>query len=152
MNKSFVKFLIASKKKGYAAGDVNIVHEKDKSYSTRGEEGDFSFHDNWFGGEPFGGREVVFYKGKPYWMMVYYGSDTGRAEGLIEFLRKALSQIPEGLPVRGPKELINGDFKYENEAKGTIEQFIGVEKIYFKGEEVFKTNYVGGLVDQREDQ
>lgn len=30
-------------------------------------------NDNFFGGEPYGGREVVFYEEKPVWMMVYYG-------------------------------------------------------------------------------
>ena len=152
MNKGFLKFLIDSKKKGYAAGEVSINREEDNSYSTRGEDKEFSFHDNWFGGEPFGGREVVFYEGKPYWMMVYYGQDTGRAEGLIDFLRKSLSQVSEKLPLRGPQEFEEGDFRYENQVEGNIEKFVGVEKIYYKGEEVFKTNYSGGLVDQRKDQ
>lgn len=152
MNDKFLKFLVSSKKKGYASGENAILRENDKSYSTRGEDGDFSFHDNWFGGEPFGGREVVFYKGDPYWMMTYYGADSGKAEGVIEFLRKALKQIPEEMPVRGPKKFGEGDFSYENNIIGNLESFVGEEKIYYKGNEVFKTNYAGGLVDRRGDQ
>jgi hypothetical protein len=152
MDKKLKDFLIVSKKNGYAAGEANIVSEDDKSYSTRGSSGDFSFHDNWFGGEPFGGREAVLHKGKPYWMMVYYGQDTGKAKGLIDFLRKALSQISEELPLRGPSHFEEGEFRYENIVEGTLEKFVGVEKIFYKGEEVFKTNYAGGLVDRREDQ
>lgn len=103
---------------------------------------------NWFGGEPFGGREVVFYKHKPYWMMAYYGSDSQTDEGTIPFLRKALSQMPEDMPVRGPKELIDGKYRYVNTWLGTLGKFIGEEKIYFEDKEVFKTNYSGGVVDQ----
>lgn len=152
MDKKLKEFLIESKKKGYASGEGAITSESDHSFSTRGKNVDFAFHDNWFGGEPFGGREVVFFKDKPYWMMVYYGQDTGRAKGLIEFLRKSLSQMSEDSPLRGPQHFEEGDFRYENVTDGDIVKFVGVEKIYFKGEEVFKTNYAGGLIDQRSDQ
>lgn len=150
--KKFKQALVSGKKHGYAAGDKAIIREKDGSYSTRRKDGDFEFHDNWFGGEPFGGREVVFYKNKPYWMMVYYGSDSGKAPGVIEFLRKALRAIPEDIPLRGPRLLKEGKFRYENKCKGKLERFIGEEVIFYNGQEVFKTNYVGGLVDQRGDQ
>lgn len=150
--REFKKVLVNAKKKGYAAGDKSIIREKDKSYSTRHKDGDFEFHDSWFGGEPFGGREVVFYKGKPYWMMVYYGSDSGKAPGVIEFLRKALRLMPKEIPVRGPKLFRDGKFRYENNAKGNLERFIGEEVIFYDGKEVFRTNYVGGLVDQKKDQ
>lgn len=60
------KFLIIAKKAGYASGgESGAVKEDNDSKSTRFEEGDFKFHDNWFGNEPFGGREVVFYKINP---------------------------------------------------------------------------------------
>jgi hypothetical protein len=148
----FRRFIIKAKKEGYAAGNDVILREIDQSYTTRFEDGDFSFHDNWFGGEPFGGREVVFLKKKPYWMIVYYGADEGKAPGVIDFLRKALMKIPDDIPVRGPRIFKEGKFRYENKSEGNIEKFTGVEKIYFDGDEVFRTNYAGGLVDQRKDQ
>lgn len=146
------KFLLRASTTGYAVGDTVISREKDQSYTTQDKQGEWSIHDNWFGGEPFGGREVVFYNNKPYWMAVYYGKDSGKAEGLISFLRYALSKPPEELPVRGPKELEQGDFRYVNSWKGKLEDFSGEEKIYYKGEEVYRAGYLGGLVDQREDQ
>lgn len=145
------KFLIKSKKAGYAAGgEAASSNEQDGSKSTRFEEADFKFHDNWFGGEPFGGREVVFYQGKPYWMMVYYGSDDQSADGVIPVLLKALNEPPTELPVRGPNVLQDGEYKYENNWSGDIEKFSGEEIIYYQGKEVYKANYFGGLVDQRE--
>lgn len=146
------KFLIESCTKGYSAGDSVIQKHDDFSYSTTYESGKFILHDNWFGGEPFGGREVVFCDKKPYWMMVYYGSDSGKAEGLIAFLRRALAKPDSEIPVRGPKELTDGDFRYVNTTSGTLEDFVGEEKIYFKGKEAYKAYFSGGLVDKREDQ
>jgi hypothetical protein len=126
--KAFVQFLIEAKKHGYAAGGEDIVtREADGSKSTRYEEGDFSFHDNYFGGEPFGGREVVWFKRKPYWMMVYYGSNDHDPKTLIPVLVKALSNPPQEMPVRGPQELIDGEFKYINKWEGIMEQFSGEE-------------------------
>ncbi|MGE5041425.1 MAG: DUF5680 domain-containing protein [Candidatus Levyibacteriota bacterium] len=145
-------FLLKANKEGYASGDNTISRGEDFSYVTNFEDGDVRLNDSWFGGEPFGGREVVFYKGKPYWMMVYYGSDSGKAEGLIPFLRKALIQPEEEMPIRGPRKLEEGDFSYENSYRGDVQDFVGEEKIFYKGEEVFKTNYSGGLVNQRRDQ
>lgn len=145
------QFLIQAKLRGYAAGESVSTKEQDFSESTRYTHGNFTFHDNWFGGEPFGGREVVWKDNKPYWMMVYYGSDSGKAPNLIPFLRQCLSHMPEEMPLRGPKEFIEGDFKYINKWHGKIERFYGEEKIFYKGEDVYATRYIGGLVDQRGD-
>lgn len=146
------EFLLDASTKGYAISDGTFQRGKDHSYETRFAKGEYSLHDNWFGGEPFGGREVVFYQEKPIWMMVYYGSDSGKAEGLIPFLQKALSHPDKELPVRGSKELTHGDFVYKNTWKGDLVEFTGEEKIYFKEQEVYKAGYLGGLVDQRADQ
>lgn len=144
-------FLIKAKKAGYASGGESVVtKESDGSKSTRFTEGDFAFHDNYFGGEPFGGREVVWYKEKPFWMMVYYGSDNQTAEGTIPMLLKALSNPPEEMPIRGPKFMEDGEYTYENSWEGTIEKFIGEEIIKYRGSGVYKANYQGGLVDQKE--
>ena len=63
-------------------------------------------HDNFFGGEPYGGRMVVFYKNKPIWTMVYYGwvEKTVKDPNVVyRILRSALKQMPNDAPFRGPK-------------------------------------------------
>ena len=142
-------FLIKAKRDGYASGEATTVEEPDGSHSTRVKDGDFEFHDNWFGGEPFGGREVVLYKGEPYWMMVYYGSNNGDKE-IVEFLRKALGQMPQDFPARGPMLLEEGELKYQNQWTGDIHSFSGEEKIMSGNVETYSAKYQGGLVDQRE--
>jgi len=72
--KEFRKFLMETKKSTYAAGGVaqKEVNE-DKSTTLTFKSGDWKYHDNYFGGEPYGGREVVFFKGDPVYIMTYYG-------------------------------------------------------------------------------
>jgi hypothetical protein len=146
------QFLVASNEAGYAGGkSKEWIHEADHSVTIPFEKGSWKSHDNFFGGEPYGGRTVVFYEGNPTWIMVYYGwvaegQETGPVYGI---LRGALKQMPEDYPFRGPKEYKEGEFTYTNAWKGDVERFSGEEQIT-KGEEViYKANYRGGLVDQR---
>ena len=47
---------------------------------------------------------------------------------------------------------IEGDFKYTNSWQGDLERFKGEETIFLRDKEVYRAGYLGGLVDQREDQ
>ena len=72
--KQLNQFLVKAKKSTYAAGEkARKTIEKDKSTTLIFKDNDWSYYDNYFGGEPFGGREVVFFKNKPVYIMVYYG-------------------------------------------------------------------------------
>ncbi len=54
--KNLCNFLVKAKKAIYASGDENTkIKESDKSTTLIFEEGDFKYHDNYFGGEPYGG-------------------------------------------------------------------------------------------------
>lgn len=154
--KDLCKFLVLAKKSAYASGDVSKkVVESDKSTTLIFEDGDFKYHDNYFGGEPYGGREVVFFKGEPIYMMVYYGlvnDEISDFRGVYGILQKALSLIPETSPYRGPKEYAEGDYGYINNFIGEINDFSGEEIIRYKGKEIYKAKYMGGLVDQRKEE
>ena len=72
IKKRLCKFLVEAKKSIYAAGETaKKIIEADKSTTLIFENGDLRYHDNYFGGEPFGGREVVFLQNEPY-IMTYY--------------------------------------------------------------------------------
>lgn len=152
---SLKKFLIETKKAGYGAGNSKAwIKEKDFSTTIPFKSGDWRMHDNFFGGEPWGGREVVFFKEKPVWMMVMYGSvdpSFNNLKAIYGFLQKALRNQPKDLPLRGPKIFQEGDFIYKNKTKGDLENFIGEEVILRKNKQIYKTSYAGGLVDQREE-
>lgn len=153
--KALKSFLIETKKAGFGAGDSKKwIKEKDASTTISFESGDWRMHDNFFGGEPWGGREVVFFKEKPVWIMVMYGSvnsSFNNFKTVYKFLQKALLNQPENLPLRGPKVFQESDFIYKNKTEGDLENFIGEEVIYKNNKQIYKTNYAGGLVDQRKE-
>lgn len=145
------RFLSNRFKKGFSSGNESgWIKEKDGSISIRYESGDWKLHDNYFGGEPYGGREVVFYKGKPHWIMVYYGAvkEGVDKDGVYKFLQDSLKQMPKDAPFRGPKEYENGGWRYENKWKGEVESFRGDEVIFKDRKKVYWARYLGGLVDQ----
>lgn len=146
------KFLIEANENGYAAADERgFKREKDGSTTILYENGDWKMHDNYFGGEPYGGREVIFHKEKPEWMMVYYGSILDKNQKpaeVYEFLKLALTAAPDDMPVRGPDKFLKGDYLYANIWRGDLANFFGQENIYFKDTKIYSASYVGGVVDQ----
>lgn len=147
------QFLVLAKKSTYASGNESIKNkDRDGSTSLMFEAGDFAYHDNYFGGEPYGGREIVFYKGEPVYIMVYYGSvdkNISNIGDVYGVLQKALLLIPEDHPYRGPVEFVNGGYKYTNEYVGEVNSFSGKEFIEHEGKIVYEAKYIGGLIDQR---
>jgi hypothetical protein len=146
-------FLVRAKKSTYASEDESKkIFEKDTSTTLIFEEGDYKYHDNYFGGEPFGGREIVFFQGKPLYIMTYYGriyENMVDGKEIYKILQQALTLIPEEKPYRGPKEYKEGDYIYTNDFVGEVDNFSGEETITLNGKKIYKAQYVGGLVDQK---
>lgn len=150
--KELREFLVKAKKATYASGDnAKSIVEADKSTSLFFEDGELKYHDNYFGGEPFGGREVVFLADKPVYIMVYYGrvsENVPEINVVYKFLQKALSLISDDYPYRGPKEYSEDNLVYTNQYDGDIDNFSGEEVITMDGKEVFRTKYIGGVVNR----
>lgn len=157
MNKKTLrKFLIDSNKAGFSTGDSKKwIKEKDGSTTIAFESGDFRMHDNFFGGEPWGGREVIFFREEPVWIMVMYGAVNSSFKDfkkVYKFLQKALLNQPETFPVRGPEIFQEGDFVYTNKIEGNLDNFLGKEAIFKGNNQIYKTNYAGGLVDVQKEE
>ena len=144
-------FLQDASRRGYAAGrSAGKTREADHSTTIVLEHGEWRFHDNYFGGEPYGGREVVFLRGQPVWMAVYFGGvDGANVESVYSFLQRALREAPAEFPVRGPDALTEGGFSYRNVHEGDVVSFWGEETIHENGRLVYSARYAGGLVDRR---
>ena len=143
-------FLISFNTAGYASGNESMwIKESDGSTSINFEKEEFKAHDNFFGGEPYGGREVVFFNNKPSWMMVYYGFVAQLADKneVYKALRNALMNQPKDFPVRGPNVIEFNGFVYQNNWSGDLERFSGKENILKDGIIVYEASYLGGLVD-----
>ena len=148
---ALLRFLMDVSRRGYAAGRSAVkTREADHSTTIILEQGDWRFHDNYFGGEPYGGREVVFLGGHPVWMAVYYGQVDGASVGAVySFLQLALREAPSDFPVRGPGAFTEGRFSYRNTYEGDVMRFWGQETIHEGERFVYSARYVGGLVNQR---
>ena len=131
--KDLCKFLVKAKKATYAAGDnAKKTVGIDKSTTLIFEDGDWKYQDNYFGGEPYGGREVVFFQNLPVYIMVYYGwviENVTDVQSVYKVLQGALILIPENKPFRGPEEFNLGGVEYKNNFKGEIDNFSGEEII-----------------------
>lgn len=144
-------FIFDASRATYASGDESMKRKlPDGSTTIEFEKGAYKYNDNYFGGEPYGGREVVIYQGKPVWMMVYYGFVY---PGLVNkdvyaFLIESLSNSTPEIPYRGPRLFERNGWRYENELTGDVEKFSGIEKILKEGACVYEASYIGGLVDR----
>lgn len=115
-------------------------------------QGDWMLRDSYTGYFRAPGMTTVYYKGKPAWTMQYggHGQTEGyedRAKTTFEFLKRALKGVAPELPFRGPRELIDGNRKYEFEMlEGTIEDGLWRERITEDGVLTFTQTGIVGIV------
>jgi len=144
------EFLAKAKRSTFAEGDNQIESSRKGSIDFLFQEGDLTYRDSYFGGTYDIGQEIVWQNDKPIWGMNYMG---GMKEGYqhlakqtFKFLRRCLKLVDSSMPFRGPKNYQEGDFEYFNKIEGDITRFSGLEKISFKGEEIYRRIYHGGLI------
>ena len=145
-------FLVAANQAGYASAESRVTDEVDGSHTIVFECDDWRLEDNFFGGEPYGGREIIAVDSRAEWMMLYYGwvGDTDLTNNAVYgFLRHALMRVPPDKPYRGPDAFSEGDLEYRNRADGGLANFSGEETIRHAGIEVYRARFFGGLIDQR---
>jgi hypothetical protein len=144
-------FILEASRATYASGNESMRQKQsDSSTTIEYKNGPYRYHDNYFGGEPYGGREVVFLHDKPLWMMLYYGFVHSGVENkeVYTFLTESLSHASREMPYRGPILYKKEGWKYENECIGNVERFSGTEKIFKNNVCIYEASYRGGLVDQ----
>lgn len=150
-----VKFLLRARKHGYAGGaeKVKTPQRPDFKEFPPYKEGDFEYIDSYAGHYYAPGQEVVRFKGRPVWNMAYnggmlpkYHEDLEFSKRTYEFLKEVLLGALYSKPFRGAKQVLIGDFEYLNKSEGDITNFRGTERILFKNKEVFRQDYIGGLI------
>lgn len=153
-SKEFLDFLVKAKKGTYANGDASKssssrLLSKDYHY----EDGNFTYHDTYFGGVKFMGEEVVYYNDNIFWGMNYYGitlDDSLDFQVMDKVLRVALMKVGEDksvIPVRGSKEFVNEDYTYTFNVDGDMENFVGVEQIYKDDKLIYELKCHGGFIN-----
>lgn len=147
------KFLVKAKVNAWAGDGKELAPQRPGFKELEFREGLWLYRDSYAGYFMAPGQEYVTFDGNPVWAMGYSGgmSQNHRvsrtfAKQTFEFLKKALKQVDEKRPFRGPKIFIEGDQVYLDESWGDITDFHGTEKIIYQDREVFKQNYCGGLI------
>ena len=155
---NYINFLIEAKKNTYANGNMlktTSLRQGSNDYHFESKIGDKKaiYHDTYFGGKRFIGEEVVYLDSEePFWGMNYYGyslNDDEYEKAIANALRPALMQVgidKKVLPLRGPSKFVNGDYIYTFECNGTMDNFVGVEKIYKNNELIYELYCYGGII------
>lgn len=151
--KEFAKFLVRAKTNSYAGDGKELAPQRPDFRELEYKEGDLEYRDSYAGFFMAPGQEIVRHNGKPIWAMAYAGgmipefrNDKEFAIKTFSILKKALMRVEESRPFRGPNNLKEGDWEYKDKSEGDITDFKGTEHIYYKGKEVFRQSYIGGLV------
>ena len=142
-----------AKKGTYANGDApKVLSSRLNSKDYEFTDGNFTYHDTYFGGVKFMGEEVVYYNNDILWGMKYYGvtiDDSLSEELMDKVLRVALMKVGEDksvIPARGPKEFVNEDYLYTFRADGDMENFVGTEQIYKDKKLIYELKCHGGII------
>jgi hypothetical protein len=150
------RFLVAAKKKTYAGDGKETRAQRPGFRELEFRKGDWYYRDSYAGFFFAPGQEVVRYKGSPVWAMAYsggmkkeYHGDAEFAAYVFGFLKKALGRVSAARPFRGPGRLKVGDFLYVDKSRGDIRDFSGEERIFYKGKEVFRQYYIGGMIKSK---
>ena len=151
---NFFDFLLAAKRKTYAAGGQDtsvptplIAGSKQLEWHS----GDWLYRDVYFGTTRFSGMETVYWQSKPIWSMGYFGgvrpeSSAKLVKPLYTFLQKALGQASREHPYRGPENFTLENWEYQSVLSGDENQFSGSEEIWQENQSLYFLNFVGGFV------
>lgn len=148
------KFLVKAKQNAWAGDGKEITPQTPGFKELEFREGDWYYRDSYAGYFMAPGREIVWHKGEPVWMMAYNGGmirglhrDVELAKQTFAFLKEALKRVDVKRPFRGPASYAQRDYMYYNEVEGDIQNFKGYECIFRKGIDlVFEQDYIGGLI------
>ena len=152
-SEELAEFLVKAKTQTYAGDGHKVEPQRPGFKEFEFSDGDWNYRDSYAGFYSAPGQEVVRFQGEPVWTMVYSGGMRPKYQGqedfsrqTFAFLKKALLGVGKSQPFRGPGKFHFGGFEYLNIVEGDVTDFHGVEKIFHDGDEVFRQNYIGGLI------
>ena len=146
MDKFIIDFLIRAKKATYAGKGAEVDASRPNSHDLLYEEGSLKYIDTYLGSRKFAGEEAIWKDDVPFWSMNYIGRVLG-ADFSGDFLKEALTLVPEETPFRGPTLHKNGDYSYICKVDGDFHWFSGFEEIYYQYTKVYECIFHGGDVE-----
>ena len=143
-------FIVRAKAATYVGGGEHTAPCRTGSHDLRFTDGEWSYHDSYFGGADFIGEEVVYFGEKPVWAMNYYGrilrDDLLTAAQAGQMIKTSLSRMYKEGRFLGGFAHTENELTYIDSSEGSAEHFHGRE-IIRRGQEVaYELLYHGGLV------
>lgn len=140
-----IAFRLKANQNTYAAFMNEVDSTRFDSHDFRYEEGQYSYHDTYIGGEQFAGEEAVWKNGKAVYAMNYIGrvlKDTFSGN----FLKEALRAASASMPFRGPEYYQSGEYLYKCKVSGDFTWYQGYEEIYCNDEKIYECYFHGGII------
>lgn len=143
-------FIVRAKAATYVGDGEHVAPCRSGSHDLRFSEGEWAYHDSYFGGTDFIGEEVVYLAEKPAWAMNYYGrilrDDLLTAAQAGQMIKASLSRMYRQGRFLGGFEHTENDLTYIDLSEGNVDCFHGRE-IIRRGQEVaYELLYHGGLI------
>ncbi|HYG60019.1 MAG TPA: DUF5680 domain-containing protein [Symbiobacteriaceae bacterium] len=73
MLQALEQFIVAAKRVTYVGSGKKLLPYRPSSKDLQHAEGEWVYHDSYFGDSDFAGQETVYFQGKPVWVMNYFG-------------------------------------------------------------------------------
>ena len=142
---ALIRFRLKANVSTYAGYMNQTASTRLDSHDYRYEEGPYTYHDTYLGGEQFAGEEAVWKNGRAVYAMNYMGRVLGE-QFSGDFLKEALRAAAPDHPFRGPAHYHAGEYLYKSSVTGDIRWFQGTEEIYCRDERVYECCFHGGLI------
>lgn len=147
---SLNEFIVKAKSACYVGGGQKILPSRPGSHDLQFTEGDWNYHDCYFGGSDFIGEEAVYFKYRIIWAMNYYGKIIEptliTAEETGRIIMTSLLKMYQGGRFLGGYKHLEGNDSYFDTNNGDITSFTGREWIERKEKFVYELYYHGGLI------
>ena len=143
-------FIVRAKAATYVGNGEHVPPCRTGSHDLRFVDGNWAYHDSYFGGTDFIGEEVVYFADKPLWAMNYYGRIlrddllTGAQAG--QMIKASLSLMYKEGRFLGDFEHQENDLTYVDKSEGNVECLHGREFIRRGQETAYELDYHGGLI------
>ncbi len=140
-----ISFRLEANVNTYAAFMNETQSTRLDSHDFRYENGAYTYHDTYVGGEQFAGQEAIWKTGKAQYAMNYLGRVLEK-EFSGNFLKEALRAADRKMPYRGPEYYQSGEYTYKCAINGDFLWFQGYEEIYWHNKKVYECFFHGGTI------
>ena len=143
-------FIVRAKADTYVGGGEHSAASRLGSHDIRFSDGEWAYHDSYFGGSDFLGEEVVYFASRPVWAMNYYGRilrvDLLTAAQAGQIIKASLSRMYKEGRFLGGFRFSESNFTYVDDSEGVVDCFHGRESIIRGKETAYELLYHGGLI------